>query len=44
MTREDRKLWTRIIKNDDDKNKFSAYSQQIRDAIQDFDVRSHVYT
>lgn len=39
MTREDRKLWTRVIKNQEDTAKIAAYKQQIRDAIQDLDVR-----
>lgn len=38
MNREDRKLWTRIVKNAEDKKKLDSYKQDIRDGIQELEV------
>lgn len=38
MNRADRKFWIRIVKSEGDRQKLASYKQQIRDAIQEFNV------
>lgn len=43
MSRKDRKIWTRFVKNQDDTAKLATYKQQIRDNIQEFGVSLSLY-
>lgn len=40
MNRGEKKLWTKILKNQDDRNKLASHKQQILDVIQELDVCS----